>query len=187
MKMKEVTQLLKAMGWSIYTDEVGDKVAHFILHDRIVDIIYGLDRIRDQQKLGAMLSLSTDAFSEICSQIKGEQRHFYPLARAWSGPDIRAPEILEEHVRQASDEAIAWAQGQDLDMALQDYAALPTDAPGARPIWHLGALAVLGDAARLQSYQASFEAGDHLGFVNYVTKDYIDRAVTLAEQNAATS
>ncbi|EEE35397.1 hypothetical protein RKLH11_4073 [Rhodobacteraceae bacterium KLH11] len=60
-------------------------------------------------------------------------------------------------MRQASDEAIAWAQGQDLDMALQDYAALPTDAPGARPIWHLGALAVLGDAARLQSYQASFE------------------------------
>ncbi len=98
---------------------------------------------------------------------------------------IRAPEILEEHVRHASDEAIAWAEAQDLDKALRDYAALPTNVPGARPIWHLGALAVLGDVAKLKSYQASFEAGDRLGFVNYVTKDYIDRAVVLAEKTAS--
>lgn len=43
--MKWVTSLL------IYAD------------DRIVRIIYGLDSIRDQQKFGAMLSLTTDAFS----------------------------------------------------------------------------------------------------------------------------
>jgi hypothetical protein len=43
---------------------------------------------------------------------------------------------------------------------------------------------VLGDVERLKSYQASFEAGNRLCFVNYVTKDYIDRAVALAEQGA---
>ncbi|MEO1610679.1 MAG: hypothetical protein AAFR90_15410, partial [Pseudomonadota bacterium] len=171
MKMKDATQTLKALGWSVYTDEVGDKVAHFALHDRVVDIIYGLDQIREQQKFGAMLSVSTDAFSKFCSQIKDKKIHFYPLVRAWKGPDIRAPEILEEHICQASQEAIAWAQEQDLDKALQDHAALPTNAPGARPIWHLAALALLGDVAKLKSYQASFEVGDQLGFVNYVTKD----------------
>lgn len=69
--------------------------------------------------------------------------------------------------------------------ALHDHAALPTDAPGARPIWHLAALALLGDVAKLKPYQASFEAGDRLGFVPYITKDYIDRAVTLAEELAS--
>lgn len=90
------------------------------------------------------------------------------------------PEIL-----QASNEVIVWAQKQDLDRALQDHAALPTDAPGAQPIWHLAALAVLGELARLKSYQASFEARDRLGFVPYVTKDFIDRAMSLAEELAA--
>jgi len=44
---------------------------------------------------------------------------------------------------------------------------------------------LLGDVAKLKSYQTSFVAGDRLGFVNYVTKDYIDRAVALAEGNSA--
>ncbi|MDN3719635.1 hypothetical protein QW131_11790 [Roseibium salinum] len=72
-----------------------------------------------------------------------------------------------------------------MDKALRDHAALPTNAPGARPIWHLAALALLGDVAKLKFYQASFEAGDRLGFVNYVTKDYIDRTVSFAERLAA--
>lgn len=75
-----------------------------------------------------------------------------------------------------------WAEAQDLDKALWDHAALPTNAPGARPIWHLAALALLGDVMKLKSYQASCAAGDRLRFVNYITKDYIDRAVALAEE-----
>jgi len=181
MNTKEVTKALKSLGWSIYTDEVGDKVAHFILPDRVVDIVYGIDKIKGQQKFGAMLSLSTDAFSGACSSVAGEQTHFYPLVRAWSGLDIRASEILEEHIRQASDEAIAWAKEQDLDKALREYADLPTDAPGARPIWHLATLALSGDLSKLKFYQARFTVGDRLGFVPYVTEEYIERAVALAE------
>ena len=48
---------------------------------------------------------------------------------------------------------------------------------GARPVWHLAALVVLGDLEKLKFYQASFEAGDRLGFVKYITKNYIDSAV----------
>ena len=62
---------------------------------------------------------------------------------------------------------------------------MPTDAPGAQPLWHLGALAVLGDVKTLKAYQASFAADDRLGFVNYITKDYINRALALAEQHAS--
>ena len=32
----EITRILVDLGWSAYTDEVGDKYAHFKLSDRIV-------------------------------------------------------------------------------------------------------------------------------------------------------
>jgi hypothetical protein len=181
MKTKEVTPILKSLGWKAFTDEVGDKYTHYELPDRIVQIIYGVCKTTDHQKFESTISLSTGNFSKACASICEDDENYSPLIRAWTGIHIRASEILEEHVIQASKEAIAWAKEQDLDKALQDHAALPTNAPGARPIWHLAALALLGDVAKLKSYQASFEAGDRLGFVNYVTKDFIDRAVALAD------
>lgn len=182
MKIVEISNALKSLGWSLSRDEVGDRLASYRLSDRTVDIIYGLKRLPDKQQLWVMRSTSTDAFSSACAKIDPGYGISAPLVTPWNNPDIRVPEILEEHVRQASDEAIAWAEAQDLDKALRDHAALPTNAPGARPIWHLAALALLGDVAKLKSYQASFEAGDRLHFVNYVTKDYIDRAVALAQE-----
>lgn len=184
MKLKEVTQNLEALGWSTQADEVGDKIARVSLPDRSVEIIYGIRKYRDEQGLEVMPSLSTRGFSKACLSIKKRGSSHTPLAVPFRDICIRVREVFSEHVRQASDEAIAWAQDQDLDQALRVHAALPTDAPGARPVWHLAALAILGDITRLKSYQASFEAGDRLGFVNYVTKDYIDRAVVLAEQSA---
>ncbi|NNU62876.1 DUF6990 domain-containing protein [Ochrobactrum soli] len=184
MKITETSNALKSLGWSLSRDE-GDRLASYKLSDRTANIIYGLKRLPDKQQLWVMRSTSTDAFSGACAKIDPGYGIPAPLVTPWNDPDIRAPEILPEHVRQASDEAISWAQEQDLDKALRNHAALPTNAPGARPIWHLAALALLGDVARLKSYQASFEARDRLGFVNYVTKDYIDRALTLAVKMAA--
>ena len=185
MKIVEITNALKSLGWSLSRDEVGDRLASYRLSDRTADIIYGLKRLPDKQQLWVMRSTSTDAFSSACAKVDPGYGISAPLVTPWNNPDIRVPEILEEHVRQASDEAIAWAKAQDLDKALREHAALPTNAPGARPIWHLAALALLGDVAKLKSYQASFAAGDRLVFVNYITKDYIDRAVALAEQTAS--
>lgn len=182
MKTKDVAPILKALGWKAFTDEVGDKYTHYDLPDRVVQIIYGVRKAPDHQEFESTLSLSAWPFSKACSTIRGRGGSYSPLVRAWTGIHIRAPEILEEHVRQVSEEAITWAEAQDIDKALRDHAALPANAPGARPIWHLAALALLGDVARLKSYQARFEAGDRLGFVNYVTKDYIDRAVAFAEE-----
>jgi hypothetical protein len=152
MKITQAVKLLETFGWLTFKDDVGDRYAHFKLPDRTVQIIFGLDRIRDEQKFGATLSLTTEAFSRACSDVDPEYGDYAPYIRSWNGLDVRAAEILEEHVRQASDEAIAWAQDQDLDKALQDYAALPTDAPGARPVWHLASLALLGEVEKLSCF-----------------------------------
>lgn len=181
MRTRDVTPVLKALGWKAYTDEVGDKYTHYELSDRVVEIIYSVRRGLDHQDFRAMLSVSTDAFSIAYKRIDNETG-LTLLSSSLERADIRASEILEDHVRQASEEAIAWAKEQDLAAGLQKHAALPTTAPGTGPVLHLAALAVLRDVTKLKSYQASWAAGDRLGFVPYVTKDYIDRAVSLAEE-----
>ena len=182
MNTKEVTQYLEALGWSTRKDEVGDRCATFALADRQVELIYSIDRINELQKFGAMLSVTTDAFSSACSNIIGERLNSHPLTTAWRGIDVRAPEISEHHIREATRDAISWSKDQDLNKALSEHAALPTSAPGIRPVWHLAALVLLGDDVRLKAYQTSFEKGDRLGFVPYVTREYIDRSVALVAQ-----
>ena len=181
MNTHEVTHILQNIGWIVFIDEVGDEYTHFQLSDLKIQIIYSVKQYSSQQEFRANLSLTTDTFSTACLKIRRRGGQYSPLIRAFKGLSIEAPYILEGHVRQMSDEAINWAQEQDLNNAMQDHAALPTDAPGARPVWHLASLAILGEVERLKSYQTSFESGDRLGFVNYVTKEYIDRAVALAE------
>jgi hypothetical protein len=187
MKTKDVTKTLKTLGWTTGSDEVGDRFAHFQLPDRLIEVIYGVESHsnRQTQKLIAMASVSTNQFSEICMKICEKLDNYTHITGAHPSLSFSVPEIFEEHVRQMSDNAIAWAQDQDLERALAEYAALPTSAPGSGPVKHLAALVLRGDIAKLKSYQASFEAGDRLGFVPYITKDYIDRAVAAAEEMAS--
>ena len=180
---RDLPPILQALGWRTAGDEVGDRVAVYDLPDRRVQIIYGIDAMRDPQALSADMSLTTAAFDGACSRIGGREDGFHPLVRAWKGIRTEGPEITPDHVRRLSEQAIAWAEAQDLDAALREHAALPTDAPGARPVWHLAALSLLGDAARLARYRDSFAAGDRLGFVPYVTADFIDRAADLCAEN----
>lgn len=181
--MKETIQALKSLGWSITKDDVGDKMAVFVLPDRNASIFPVVRKLSGGQQLSTTLSMTTEPFSKACMCITGPGYGSHsPLVRAWKGLRVIAPEIMETHVQQFSDEAIAWTKEQDVDKALKEHAALSTDAPGARPIWHLAALALLGEIEKLKSYQASFAAGDRLGFVPYISKDFIDRSVELAEE-----
>jgi hypothetical protein len=186
MKTKDLTKILKTLGWTTGSAD-GDRFAHFQLSDRLIQLLYGIETYnkKQRQELFAMASVSTNQFSEICKKICEKLYNYTHIARANPDLVIQAPEIFEEHVRQMSDNAIAWAQDQDLERALAEYAALPTSAPGSGPVKHLAALVLRGDIAKLKSYQASFEAGDRLGFVPYITKDYIDRAVAAAEEMAS--
>ena len=184
MKEGNIALTLASVGWIVGEDEVGDAFAQFMLEDRFIQWIYSLDKIRGEQKLGGMISLSTCRFSEACSRIFGGENFYYPLIRSMKNMDIRAVELTDEHVKEASYLALSWAESQDLNKALYDYALLPTDAPGARPIWHLAALAILGDVEKLQSYRDGFQNGERQGFVPYIDIDHINRALAIANGGA---
>jgi hypothetical protein len=80
-----------------------------------------------------------------------------------------------------SEKAISWARSQNIESGLMGYRNLPTDAKGAMPLRHLAALAVAGDVERLEGYKKSFDMGDRLGFVPYITASMIDRAILKAK------
>jgi hypothetical protein len=185
MTTARVTQILKELGWNHDRDEVGDDYAFFHLPDRMVRLTYTIINFREVQQLEFSQAVSTEAFSRVCRDIRGRGGHFSPLGKPWEGMIIRLPEILVEHVRQASEEAILWAMQQDLDAALKDYCELSTRCVGPEPVWHLAALALRGHLEKLGEYRVAFENGDRLGFVSYVTMDYIDRALAIAKREAA--
>ncbi|WP_375686669.1 MULTISPECIES: DUF6990 domain-containing protein [unclassified Bartonella] len=47
---------------------------------------------------------------------------------------------------------------------------------------HIGAVALLGDVAPLQSYYQSFSAEDHLGFDENTQQIHLERALALAKE-----
>jgi len=183
MKIKEATDILKSIGWQLSKDEVGDRFAQMQLKDRTVEIGYIIRRFLHDEEFSASPALYTDEFSSTYNHIRDRSSGRTAFIVPWNWHGVRVPEIREEHVHQASQMAIDWAKEQDLHQGLLAHAALPTTAFGTRPVKHLAALALLGDIEKLKFYQASFEAGDRLGFEDYITKDYIDRAVAIAEQH----
>ena len=183
MKIGNVGQELKMLGWNLSRDEAGARLASFKLSDREVVAGYRLMQSPEEQDLWLSLFVETEAFSNACATICADHGSGDndPIVVAKDKLIICVPEVLDQHVRQASEKAIAWAREQDLDLALRKHAALPTSSPGALPVWHLAALVLIGDVDRLKSYLKSFDAGDRLGFVPYITRDYIFRALQLAE------
>ncbi|WP_375680210.1 MULTISPECIES: DUF6990 domain-containing protein, partial [unclassified Bartonella] len=111
------------------------------------------------------------------------------------GLEIFEPEVSEERLKQALDDALEWAV-TDIDLSKRlrsDYSIAPlqqdvTDKGDDTDyaLLHLGALALLGDVETLQSYQKSFAAEDHLGFDESINKTHLERALALAKEIAKT-
>ena len=175
--LPDATPVLEALGWTVETDEVGDRMASLSLGDRRVRVIYGYRSFPGHDVFEASLSASTDPFSTGCRTIHEDENAYAPLLVADRGIAVRVAPDGDRHVRQAADDAVSWARGIDLDAALSRLVHIPTTSPGARPIWHLAALAVSGHTATLESYLSAFEAGDRLGFVPYITKGHVERAL----------
>ena len=151
------------------------------LSDRCVSMDYSVRRYSDSNSLSLISSVRTTVFSDTCFKISDTDSGIDPFVIEKRFTNIQPREIHAGHVRQASDMVIRWAQEQDFDETLREHAALPTSAPGARPIRHLAALALIGDADRLTYYLKKFDAEDRLGFVDHITQDHVERALEIAK------
>lgn len=183
MKGSQVVAVHAELGWRAGKDEVGDRFCVMELDDRQVLVIPTVRKASDHLRVTLMPSISTEEFSAAVSFISGDRaRGGHEPIIASRQPPSKLPHLLREDVMRLTEEAVSWARSQDVAKGLEAYRNLPTDSKGAMPLRHLAALALAKDIERLESYRSAFERGDRLGFVPYIDKGMIDRAVALARK-----
>jgi hypothetical protein len=180
MNEKQVFSTLEDLGWRRDKDEVGDS---FCLRDigcMQVQIIPAVGVRSDHFRVSFMPSVSTAGFTSAVAFILDEYRKYVPIIVS-NNPPEKILNFSREEVVRLSEEALFWAARQDIEVGLSVYRALPTHSKGAMPLRHLAALAIARDENTLSSYKRSFERGDRLGFVPYITPEMIVRALLLAQ------
>jgi hypothetical protein len=179
MLRNDVLLAFKELGWKTAKDEGGEHYAIFELGSFLVQVILKLEPRKEGKSLQCYFSVSNKELDVAAARIFGERETHTPLIT--DSDNLRQPDFTFEDIRALSARLIEWARRQDIDAALKGLRELPTDAKGAMPLRHLAALALAGDVDRLEYYQRGFEAGDRLGFVPYISKEMIDRAVEIAK------
>lgn len=179
MNEKDAVSLLKEQGWSCGRDDAGDYFCTMEVGQLQLQIIPSIAKRADHYRVSLMPSISSRAFSEAVSFILGRQRDHVPIVLN-SEPAQKLASISTADISRIAGDAVSWASSQSLESGLTAYRMLPTDAKGELPLRHLAALAMAHDIDRLESYRQSFEAGNRLGFVPYITLEMIDRALILA-------
>lgn len=190
MRLIETKKMFQALGWHAYRAEGVTFAADFHLSDRFVSLLPQIVRLGDREVLQYSPSLYTKSLIDAYQFITDKKNQGPPLINfdfvrtpPFDAMSIEAPEIMEAHIGQASEEAISWAIEQDIDKVLEDCAAWPPEFFGTIPVRHLAALSIQRDEQRLRYYQDRFAAGDNLGFWRKDFSDFIDRALIFAKRD----
>ncbi|WP_449412554.1 DUF6990 domain-containing protein [Pandoraea soli] len=177
-------EILKINGWSFFVDEVGDRYLEHHLGERIISIIPSITKSHSFFRIGMTPSMSTKPFSETVTQICSRSTGTSPLACMRARP-AKVVTIDEATIISITEQIIDWARKIDINGEIHRHAKLPTNSKGAMPLRHLAALALLGDTEKLEMYRTSFEFGDRLDFVPYISTEMIQRALEIARTNNA--
>ncbi|WP_254474885.1 hypothetical protein [Bartonella sp. B1098] len=145
MQTKDVTEILKRLGWEPHRDEVGDTFAYYHLSDRIIRILYDVvDYGEDGGRLRLSVAFTTAAYCLAEEYDNGEQsRYEYGdmLIYAEENFGVTAQNLSESHIEEALNKVVAWAQTQNIEQKLREEAADHS----------LVAKAVLGDIEAFRS------------------------------------
>ena len=180
MKQTELIHSIESFGWTITKDTVGDNLATFHLTDRIVSSIPRIQKLSSGFVLRMRESFSTDKFNQAISYITEEASSYHSIKTRF-GDDYRSSSFSIEDVERIAKLTNQWASQQNIELELKRKRNLPTNSAGVLPLHHLGALALGHGTKILSEYYEAFERGDRLGFVPYIQKSHIERALEFAQ------
>lgn len=183
MTEKDMVMLLSEIGWFCEKDETGDHFCVMSFEKVQIEIIPCIRRLPDYYRVSFMPSVSTRDFSDAVAFILSEPRENVPIIVKNDIPE-KIINISNDDIIRISQEVVSWGLSQDLEKGLENYKMLPTNSKGDMPLRHLAALSIAGDIDVLERYQDSFEKGDRLEFVPYITSEMINRAVLLARERS---
>uniref|UniRef100_UPI0035CF68F2 DUF6990 domain-containing protein n=2 Tax=unclassified Bartonella TaxID=2645622 RepID=UPI0035CF68F2 len=176
----KVAEQLKEMGWTVYRDKNYNRNAYFISKDRIINIMYNLQSNEEEPIVVFKASLSTLAFSTAHREIFYNMPQYIALKEAEEVYTVSTTELDEGKLKQICTDILEWAEQQNVNQIIYDYAAFPPDSELDLVARHLIALVLIGDVEKLKSYKESFRKGNPLGFVEEISKYRVDNLLTLA-------
>lgn len=180
MNESTVLEFLAKIGWQKIGNKLDDIILEFHTTDRIITAIPSIRKLSNYYGIGFSPSLTTKQFSSAARQIINDESFRSPLIHMKSTIH-KKNEINESTITQIINEIIGWSKSIDINSEINRHAQSPTDSKGTMPVRHLAALALLGDTEKLEMYRASFESGNHLGFVPYISIEMIERALEIAK------
>ncbi|WP_375668679.1 DUF6990 domain-containing protein [Bartonella sp. AP36NXGY] len=178
--LNTVSEDLKRMDWTVYRDKNYNCNAYFIKKDRIINIVYDLDKNGETPLVTFKVSLSTLGFSTAYRSVFINTPQYTVLKELEDIYTVSGNEVDEGKLKQICADILCWADRQNVNQIIYDYAALPTNSEYDLIIRHFIALILIGDVERLKFYKENFRKGNSLSFVEGITKYTIDNALTLA-------
>lgn len=189
----DFVECLTHCGWLAARDEVGEtRVEIRFGHLIIVGLVDRRDTRYAENPTGTLImglsAWATDeavniAYTSICNPRKRISDHC--IIYQTDEFAVSSLIITTQQVVNLSEKTISWAKSCNISEGLKALRNLPTNSIGAMPARHLAALAGAGDVETLSRYRDSFVAGDRLGFVPYITNDFIARALDFAAHRQA--
>lgn len=182
MNTKEVVETFRELGWIPKLNV--DRYAEREFGDRVAEVLFKFKSLGEYQKFEASYAIRCAEFTAAVKEVEGRRSEFNDMLKdnLKDTLSVMEPEITREHIETACANAIDWAMSVDIEERYNELCDLDPATPGAAGIWHLAALALKRHSDRLIHYQSRFEIGDNCGFVNFIGKDHIDRAVALANR-----
>lgn len=179
-KFAEILKEFEGLGWVVSKDSIGDRSIIYVVNEQLhLQSHPVLREIRKLQFLEGYFSVSRVDFDYCYTTIAKERKPINaPIIS--KGFQWEKKEFVQDDFVRISTEVIQWAKKQSIDAGLLKYRKLPTSAVGTLPVMHLAALALAKDVAKLNYYLECFKAGNSLGFVPYITQEYIERAIKCA-------
>ncbi|WP_375667045.1 DUF6990 domain-containing protein [Bartonella sp. AC326YNZD] len=180
--LNTIVEQLKTMGWTTYRDKNYNYNAYFISKDRLINIVYSLEREGKELIITFKASLSTLSFSTIYRDIFPTRSQYTSIKEAEDIYTISDIAMKQGKLKQVCADIFEWTHQQNVQKIISDYAVLSPNNEADLAERHLVALILMGDVKTLKFYKESFRVGKHLDFSEEITKDLMNRVLILARR-----
>ncbi|NOT72594.1 MAG: hypothetical protein HOP09_15350 [Hyphomicrobium sp.] len=173
--------LLTQRGWESVKKKSDGVVARHPLNVGYASLLLRVFPSSKTLALEASIGAGNANWDRIASKINGDRKtKEFALRYDTLVKKVDGHEISSEHVLPFLDECLKHAAAIDIDAEIDKYSANRPDFPFIPQIFHLAALAYLGQDRIISGYLDAFRRGKNMNFVPAITEAFIARAYDLA-------
>ncbi|WP_299727532.1 hypothetical protein [uncultured Tateyamaria sp.] len=170
---------LSGRGWTISRDKT-EVVARTSKAAEQAQIIIQARPARGETRVTFICSAAPERFNHAVAKISGDGVPAQEPIEQCRIVRSRS-EYIDEDFAGMETEFQEWWSQRNLDETVRKLVTQYSEF-GSGPLHHLAALAVCQENETLNLIKSRFEDGDKSGFLPYITVDYVDRAIEIAQK-----